>query len=222
MPSAGDAGCKLNSDGDEEEVQYGSMFFCFCFADSSHSFHCLFCHGFEERGVESAGLLAGGMPATPEMMVHVARMAKRLSKRVTIYTNTKHADLLPAVKGLLHSSRITIDTRPIKSLALVGHGPQVQMTFADGSTVTEGFIASHPAVEQRGGELAAQLGLEMTPTGDVKVSAPFNETSVAGCFAAGDAAVAMKSVVSALHTGTFAGTGAIAQLQRELDEADEL
>ena len=214
MPSAGAGACKC------------SLWFCDggVLTGKLDRFHCLFCHGFEERGAESAGLLVGGLLTTPEVIAHVARMAKRLSKRVTIYTNSGHADLAPALKALIHSSKITVDTRAISSLSLIADGPGVRISFTDGSaSATEGFVAGHPGVEQRGGDLAAQLGLEMAPAGDVlKVTGPFNETSVDGCFAAGDAATVMRSVVSAVHMGTFTGAGAVAQLQREMDEADEL
>src|SRR5690606_17823081 len=112
--------------------------------------------------------------------------------------------------------------RRISSLSLIDDGPQVRITFTDGSTATEGFIASHPALEQGGAKLVEQLGLEMTPAGDILVPPPTQETSVKGVFAAGDAAAPMKSVVSAMYTGSFAGTGMVMQLQREMEEKDEL
>lgn len=155
------------------------------------------------------------------MAGHVARMAKRLSKRVTIYTNAS-PDLAPDIKTLIHGSKITVDTRPVSSLALNGDGPQVKITFTDGSTATEGFIAAQPSVEQLGGKIAEQLGLEMTHAGDIQVSPPFNETSVVGCFAAGDAATPIKGVISAVNMGLFAGVGAISQLQHDMEEKDEL
>ncbi|KAK3051364.1 hypothetical protein LTR09_007387 [Extremus antarcticus] len=184
-------------------------------------FHCLFCHGYEERGAESVGVLVSGMFNTPEAVLHVARMAKRLSKTVTIYTHDSPA-LAAKIKELIHSSKICVSTRPIASLALIDEGPEVQITLADGSTAIEGFIASHPAVEQRAQHLVQQLGLETTPTGEIKVQAPWSETSVAGCFAVGDAATPMRSVVSAMCAGNFAGVGVAGQLQREMEERDEL
>lgn len=184
-------------------------------------FHCLFCHGFEERGAESVGALASGMLAAPEMIIHVSKMAKRLSKSVTIYTH-KNPELYESLKPLIHSSKIHIDNRPIASFALVGDGPQVEMTFEDGSKKIEGFVVSHPKVEQRAAHLVQQLGLETTPSGDIQVNPPFNETSVKGCFAGGDAASPMKAVVQAVHMGMFAGGGLVTQLQNELEEKDEL
>ncbi len=155
------------------------------------------------------------------MVTHVARMAKRLSNHTTIYTSSS-PEQTDQIKALIHGTKITVDSRPISSFALIGDGPEVKVTFADGSEVVEGFIASHPPVGQSAGDLAEQLGLEMTPTGEIKVSPPFNETSVKGCFAAGDAATMMKSVVSAMYMGSFVGVGAVSQLQHEMEEKDEL
>jgi thioredoxin reductase len=153
-------------------------------------------------------------------------MAKRLSSHVTIYTNG-NKELAEATKPLIKSSKISYDARKITKLALLHpdqHSSPVIITFEDGTTKTETFIASHPRVEQTS-PLAAQLGLEMQQAmgGEAIVThGPVNETSVGGVFAAGDAATAMKSVVQALQMGVFAATGAVAQLQREKDDADEL
>ena len=99
--------------------------------------------------------------------------------------------------------------------------PSVMVHFEDGTSQKEGFVVSHPSVEQRA-PFAEQLGLEMTPTGDIKVSMPFYETSLGGCVAAGDAATPMKAVLQATQMGVFAAAGLVAQLQRELDRKDEL
>lgn len=155
------------------------------------------------------------------MITHVARMAKRLTKHVNIYTNGI-PELDISLKPLIHSSKITVDNRKLSSLALIENGPHVKMTFEDGSTAEKGFIASHPDVEQRAGGLVEQLGLSVTPMGDIQVTPPFNETSVKGCFAAGDAATPMRSAVQAIHMGSMAGAGLVTQLQVEMEEKDEL
>lgn len=186
----------------------------------SKSFHCLYCHGFEERGAESVGVFAGGMITAPEMVSHVAPMAKRFAKSVTVYSNGNESTL-EGVRAKLHSSKINYDNRTIKSFQLVDDGPAVKITFHDGSSKVEGFVASHPNVVQTT-PFAEQLGLEMQPSGDIKVDPPFHETSVKGCFAAGDAATMMRSVLQAMAMGGFAALGAAAQLQDELDAKDEL
>lgn len=155
------------------------------------------------------------------MAIHVARMAKRLSQHVNIYTSGI-AELETSLKPMIHSSKITIDNRKVSSLALIDNGPHVKLTFEDGSTAEEGFIVSHPDVEQRGGDLVEQLGLELTPTGDIQVTPPFNETTVKGCFATGDMATQLRSAVQAIYMGSLTGAGVVMQLQTEMEEKDEI
>ena len=183
-------------------------------------FHCLFCHGFEERGADSVGVLAAGMMATPEMVAHVTLMAKRLSKKTVVYTNG-NAGLAEKVKPLLHSSKISYDERKIAKLELIGSGPELNVHFADGAVKKEGFLANHPLVEQRA-PFASQLGLEMTETGEVVPKTLFNEASVKGVFIGGDAATMMRNVVQAVQMGCYAGGGLVASLAHDLDAADEL
>ncbi|TQS32816.1 hypothetical protein Golomagni_06854 [Golovinomyces magnicellulatus] len=173
--------------------------------------HCLFCHGYEERG-DRAGVLLGGMVKGP-MAQGVAQMAKKLAGAVTVYTNGEEFEY-PG-----KSSKITVDKREIERFDLVDGGPKVRVTFKDGSSVVEGFVASHPEVVPRSG-FATQLGLEMTPMGDVKVGM-FGETNVRGCFAAGDAATMMKSAVIAQQLGACAGVGIVKELLEDLDDVDE-
>ncbi|OAA50368.1 thioredoxin reductase GliT [Metarhizium rileyi] len=184
-------------------------------------FHCLFCHGFEERGADSVGVLAAGMMTTAEMIAFVTPMAKRLAKSTTVYTNG-HGAALEKVKSMMRSSNISYDDRRVTRLELEnGTGPGVIVHLEDGTSKREGFVVNHPHVEQRS-PFAAQLGLDCTPTGEIVVTAPLNETSVKGCFAAGDAATMMRNVVQASQMGMLAAVGLASQLHKELDEKDEL
>lgn len=72
----------------------------------------------------------------------------------------------------------------------------------------------HPPVEING-PFAKQLGLETGSQGEIKVSLPFNEASVSGVFACGDAASQTRIVPNAIYGGSLAGRGLIAQLQAE-------
>ncbi|OOQ81586.1 pyridine nucleotide-disulfide oxidoreductase [Penicillium brasilianum] len=188
-------------------------------------FHCLFCHGYEERGADSVGALATGAPP-PEAVAHIAMMAKRLSKHVNVYTNG-NPELITSTKALIHSNKIAFDDRKIIKFehrdGSEDKPPFVVLHFEDGTSKNEGFIVSRPRVEQRA-PFASQLGLEMTPAGHIKLSPPFNETSLPGCVAAGDAGTPppMHAVVQAAQMGTFAAVGLVAQLQRELDAKDQL
>lgn len=175
--------------------------------------HCMFCHGYEEQS-DRAGVIPGGLVKGP-MVPFVIQMVKKLAGSVTVYTNGDEFEYSGK------SSKISMDKRKIARLTLVDNGPKVLVTFEDGSSVEEGFVASHPDVEQRAGVVASQLGLEMTPMGDINVGT-FGETNVPGCFAAGDAATMKKNAVNAQHMGASAGAGIVKELLAELEAVDAL
>lgn len=169
------------------------------------------------------------------MLGHIALMAKRLAKHITIYTNGNDS-LRIQLKPTLHSTKITYDNRKITKFTHQppydsnsdsdNHPASVLITFADGTTKTEGFVASHPRLEQRAALFTTQLGLELEPSvggsSIIKVSVPSGETSVEGCFAAGDAASRMPGVLLAMQMGMFAASGMVRQLAVDLDAKDEL
>lgn len=181
------------------------------------SFHCMFCHGFEERGVESVGVLATGSLAAAQILHHVVPMAARFAtKNVTIYTDGNGA-LHSEAASIFQSPKITTDNRKIQSYALRGDGPAMTITFEDGDSKEEGFCVNQPRMKQRG-PFAEQLGLDMGEGGvEIKVVPPFYETSVRGCFAAGDAAAPMKSVLQAMYMAGSGGVGMVMQLGAEAD-----
>lgn len=76
------------------------------------------------------------------------------------------------------------------------------------------FKTHHPLIEMNG-PFVEQLGLETGPQGEIKVNAPYNETSVHGVFAAGDAASQVRVIPNAIYGGSLAGSGLTAQLQAE-------
>lgn len=210
-------------------VLHTSFFHCLlpfrCPTNRPPSFHCLFCDGFEERGATSVGVLGTGLLSSAPILAHVALLAKRLASQTTIYTNGD-TSLATSLPPLFHSTSINIETRKIAKLSLKNYPAEttVVVTFDDGQKKEETFMASHPWLEQAA-PFAKQLGLEVKDEagGEVIVlKNPGGETSVEGCFAAGDAVVAMKSVVQALQTGQIAGAGMVMQIMKQLDAKDEL
>ncbi|OTA92440.1 hypothetical protein M434DRAFT_324807 [Hypoxylon sp. CO27-5] len=177
-------------------------------------FHCLFCHGYEERGVASAGVLAIGDLAEIPPALHLARAAKQLAGKVTIYTDgfDALADSLTAALRPDERKHIVTDTRPITILVKEKEGTDVTIHFASGSASREGFLVHRPKTELNG-PFAQQLGLQLTPQGDIFTSAPFGETSMPGVYAVGDCGSPGKIVANAISTGAFAGAGATAKLQ---------
>ncbi|OKL56657.1 hypothetical protein UA08_08292 [Talaromyces atroroseus] len=158
-------------------------------------FHCLFCKGFEERGCNSAGVLAiGGLSKAP-LALHVARQAAALSRNVTIYTNGGEDVARDVSAGIGTTAVMTVDDRKIVRLEKQPDksAAAVRLIFEDGSEKLEGFLAHTPQTKPRG-PFVEQLGLEQTPSCDIKAGPPFFETSVKGVFAAGDSCGMMKNI----------------------------
>lgn len=108
---------------------------------STISFHCLFCHGFEERDSASAGVLAVGDIASVGAALHLARMAKRLAPTVTIYTNGAE-DLYEQIILGLNGSEIKVDKRRIARLEQGSGSEQTRVIvhLEDGTDIREGFL----------------------------------------------------------------------------------
>ncbi|KAI8623698.1 hypothetical protein F5Y19DRAFT_457633 [Xylariaceae sp. FL1651] len=179
-------------------------------------FHCLYCHGWEERGISTAGMLAEGDTGAVVPALHVARQALRMADRVTLYTNgnKKLADELEAALEVAPAPMV-VNGQKITKLVKAPKRSQVTVELEDGTSITEGFIAHKPKTKLRG-DLAQQLGLEITPMNTIKVLPPFNQTSVKGVFAAGDCSSPMMTLTQALATGTCVGGGAPLQIQAEM------
>jgi thioredoxin reductase len=102
-------------------------------------FHCLFCHGFEERGAESAGVLGAGFITQPAMILHMARMASPLAKKVTVYCHGNE-ELTAQAQKEFEGKPLTIEPRKIT--AVEKRGDSVIVQFDDGQTRQEGFLVS--------------------------------------------------------------------------------
>ncbi|KAK3307220.1 uncharacterized protein B0T15DRAFT_394737 [Chaetomium strumarium] len=190
-------------------------------------YHCLFCDGYEDRGAASAGVLAIGDlgPASPASFpaaaalafpaLHVARMAKRLAKKVVVYTNGAPEFAKEIAAALGSDPVIVVDDRRVTRLQKANEeSSEVIVHLEDGTTVSHGFMAHKPKT-QVNGPFAEQLGVEFTEMGFIKTTPPFYETIVPGVFAIGDCATAMPAVVNALGMGAFAAGGIASQLGKE-------
>jgi gliotoxin/aspirochlorine biosynthesis thioredoxin reductase len=138
-----------------------------------------------------------------------------MSEEVTIYTHGNQ-QLGKELEDVLKTAPapMKVDVRKISKIVKAPERAQVILHFDDGSRKTEAFLAHKPKTKLRG-SLAAQLGLELTPMNTIKVNPPFNQTSVAGVFAAGDCSGPMQTVTAALNSGTATGGGAPLQIQAE-------
>lgn len=181
-------------------------------ADSS-SFHCLFCHGYEESGTPTAGVLAvDDLALFPALTNGLARNALQFASEVTVYTPGS-TSIAETIQPLVQKKGILVDARRIAKLIKSPTGANVTIVFEDASQVTHGFLVHKPKVILDV-TYAEALGLELAPSGtELKVTTPFNETTVKGCFVVGDMASPAKVVVAGLSSGTFAAAGVVMQLQ---------
>ncbi|KAI0891916.1 FAD/NAD(P)-binding domain-containing protein [Annulohypoxylon nitens] len=176
-------------------------------------YHCLFCHGYEQRGSESSGVLAINDVAPIPIALHVTRNAARFTKLVTIYTNgdTSKIDEFKAAIGL--NAPFTVDSRRITKFTLGPNQLGITLQFEDGTTKEEAFLGHKPMSKLKSDFLVKQLGLEITPQGDLKVSPPFGETSLRGCFAAGDNSSFLKTTPNAVNSGANSAAGVASHVQ---------
>jgi gliotoxin/aspirochlorine biosynthesis thioredoxin reductase len=177
------------------------------------SFHCLFCHGYEDRGAPSSGVLVV-QAVNAALGAHMAQNAAQLTNEVTLYTNGDDAvlsELKPMVGGL-DQSKFKSDTRKIKQLAAGDAEDSVIVEFDDGTTKSEKFLVHNPQTTAQG-PFVAQLGLATTPGGDIQADGPFYQTSVPGVYAVGDCSTPYKVTPSSITSGCNAAVAAAAEIQ---------
>lgn len=186
---------------------YGSLLTLQCY-----SFHCLFCFGYEDRGAKSTGVLViPPISAVMGIQLVVAANAAQLSEEVTLYTHGEES-VAEQLTSLVKAP-FKIDSRKIKRLIDNG-GSSVTIEFTDGATKEEKFLVHNPKTTVQG-PFVEQLGLALTPTGDIVAAPPFYQTSVRGVFAAGDCITPYKATPAAIASGCNAGVASTAQMQAE-------
>ena len=158
------------------------------------------------------GVLAIGDLANPKAVLHMAYMARRLARNVVVYTDGADDVAEQVALGIKPGFNLTIERRSIERLSKGAGDSEVIVHLKGGEQQTQGFLVHRPKTEVNG-PFARQLALELTESGDIKTSQPFFETSVPGCFAAGDCATFMKAVSSAMSMGALGVGGLAAQLQ---------
>jgi thioredoxin reductase len=164
-------------------------------------------------------------------------MAKRLAKKVILYTDGSAELQQQVTTALGNDSIISIDNRRATQLEKVKNGSsEVIVHLDDGSSVSHGFVVSsflagnpaqfiiltmtkvHKPKGQVSGPFVEQLSLEMNDMGVIKTSQPFYETSVPGVFAVEDCAAPMAAVTNAVAMGSFAAGRLTGQLRAEPTE----
>ncbi|KAI0525876.1 hypothetical protein F5B22DRAFT_257849 [Xylaria bambusicola] len=185
-------------------------------------FHCLFCHGYEERGAPSAGVLASGVLGNSMLAPPISRMASRFAGAVNVYTNGNEDFGAEVRAALKNTKKLHIENRKIKSVAKDADAQGeagVLVTLEDGTVNKESFIAHIPDFELNGC-FAKDLGVELAPQGHITTLPPFFNTTVPGVYAAGDCATVFRSVPNATMMGSFVAAGLAHSLQAE-DDVEE-
>ncbi|OTA97622.1 hypothetical protein M434DRAFT_382529 [Hypoxylon sp. CO27-5] len=176
-------------------------------------FHCLFCHGYEDRNSPSSGVLAVP-PVRGALAAHMAQNAAQFTDEVTLYTNGNAevtAELEPIVNALI-KPKFHVETRQIKRLVGNDETNSVTVEFTDGSSKEEKFLVHNPQTSPQG-PFVGQLGLATTPLGDIQTEGPFFQTTVPGIFAVGDCSTPYKVIPSAITSGCNAAVMASAEIQ---------
>ncbi|CAI6337021.1 unnamed protein product [Periconia digitata] len=177
-------------------------------------YHCLFCHGFEDSGTDSAGVIAVDN-MVPPMAAHFAKMSRPFARKVILYTNGSKEVAEALAPMVQEYSDITIDSRTIKRLVPGLNGAHPAIELDTGSTcelIEHGFFAHQPRATVNI-DYARKLNLKLSETGTaVATSVPFHETNVRGCFAAGDISTMFRAVAGAVSAGAACSGGIVSQL----------
>lgn len=167
------------------------------------SVHCLFCDGYEKRG-GSVGVL--GQPSMDDL--DSVLLAFPLAHNdLTIFTNGAPYLVDPDARQPLDiavARGANIDGRAIKLISQIPDGTGVRLCFHDGEDKDVRMLLSSPKSINRAASLVEELGLETQPgsRGLVVSKSSMGESSLRGCFVAGDASSSVPKIVpTALASG---------------------
>ncbi|GJP89819.1 FAD/NAD(P)-binding domain-containing protein [Aspergillus niger] len=176
--------------------------------------HCLFCDGYEKRGGR-VGVL--GQPSMDDL--DSVLLAFPLAHNdLTIFTNGAPYLVDPDARQPLDiaiARGVNIDGRAIKLISQIPDGTGVKLCFHDGEDKDLRMLLSSPKSINRAASLVEELGLETQPRsrGLVVSKSSMGESSLRGCFVAGDASSSVPKIVpTALASRSLAGIGAAKQL----------
>ena len=157
--------------------------------------HCPYCHGYEVRH-EKTGILGNGALA-----FDLTRLISNWTNDLTLFTNGASA-FTTEQKDQLKKHCIDIVEKAVEKLEH-SNGHIQNIIFSDGSKFSIKALYAPVPFEQHC-TIPQLLGCELTEEGYIKVD-PFMETTIAGVFACGDNATAMRTVANAVAMGTTAG-----------------
>lgn len=168
--------------------------------------HCPYCHGYEVRD-EPTGILGNG-----EYGFEFSKLINQWTKKLTLFTNGQ-STLTSEQTQKLKEHQIEVNEAEIERMDHVS-GILHNLVARDGTAFPVKAIYSRPAFSQHS-DIPKQLGCAFTEHGHISADM-FQKTSVPGVFACGDNVTMMRSVASAVYTGSMAG----AMANKELIEDD--
>jgi gliotoxin/aspirochlorine biosynthesis thioredoxin reductase len=171
----------------------------------------MFCFGYEQRGSRSAGLLTTGQLSHPDHAITNAHDAQKFAETVTLFTNG-NAALVETLSQKVEEG-LLVDNRPLKRVFKESGNENIHVEFENGEVLSFSFLVSKPDLEIDP-SLPDQLGVECIPGFGIKVTPPFNKSSVEGVYAAGDCCSPLRMIPNALNMGAFAGCGLARELPR--------
>lgn len=160
-------------------------------------FHCPYCHGYElDKG--NIGVLASS-----PLAIHQALMLPDWGATTLFLNGAFQPDAEQSEK--LAQRGVLLEQEQVVSIG----GKRLEVTLASGRVITLAGLFVQPRTHLNN-PLIKQLGLavESGPLGDFLTVDQMRETSVAGVFACGDAAVAAGNVAIAVGDGARTGGAA--------------
>lgn len=160
-------------------------------------FHCPYCHGYElDKG--NIGVLASS-----PLAIHQALMLPDWGPTTLFLNGAFQPDAEQSEK--LAQRGVLLEQEQVVSIG----GERLEVTLASGHVITLAGLFVQPRTHLNN-PLIKQLGLavESGPLGDFLTVDQMRETSVAGVFACGDAAVAAGNVAIAVGDGARTGGAA--------------
>ncbi|SJZ93683.1 NAD(P)/FAD-dependent oxidoreductase [Sediminibacterium ginsengisoli] len=167
--------------------------------------HCPYCHGYEYRGKHTA-IMANG-----ERAFHLVSLVYHLTKKITVFTSGEPLFTDVQLEKLTEHD-VRVITTPVTEI-LHNNGYVNGLVLQDGEKHNVETAYAAVPFEQKCA-IPAALGCAFTEQGYIQTDS-FQQTSVAGVYAAGDNTTMMRSVASSVAAGSFAG----AAINRELAAA---
>lgn len=157
--------------------------------------HCPYCHGYEYKN-QTTGILANGEPA-----LELVKLISNWTDQLTVFTNGP-STLNAAQLLQLQQMNVGLEEGELQEL-VHENGAVQELRFKEGGAFQLNALYARPPFEQQC-VLPEKLGCKITEGGHIAVN-DLQQTSIPGIYAAGDNATGMRSVSSAVYTGSKAG-----------------